>query len=236
MPPPAQNQGNIQNLERFGGRVATTNMKFLQFEKLDVENGIWLVEPRKFTNPRWNYEISVIDWKKTSSSISTFTSLGKINTSDPASFVKQQEVTSSDKGYTLVKVKTDDDYSEPGVFPDTIIGIKRDTQNKAADSLVSRFESALYVYLPEVFLALGEEIFLLIAEDGTTFYTIDKLRKGEPQIYPKSNPDPEIVRKTQNIARRSLGQIFPARSMSSNSYMPANGFLKLNRDHGIIRT
>ena len=49
---PAQKQGGIENLERFAGRVATTNMKFLQFEKLTGENGIWLLEPRKFTNPR----------------------------------------------------------------------------------------------------------------------------------------------------------------------------------------
>ena len=57
-------------------------------------------------------------------------------------------------------------------FQIRIVGIKKDDQNKGCCSLESRFESTLYVYLPKVFLAFGEEIYFLIGEDGTTFYTI----------------------------------------------------------------
>ena len=105
-----------------------------------------------------------------------------------------------------------------GRFPACVIAIRDDvTVPRAAlddanrPSLVSGYQDALYVYLPEAYLRPGNPLELQVADDGSTYY-LGRMDR-------------------EHLARSSEGQVWPAADMSRQSVVPAE--IALHRRRGI---
>ncbi len=181
--------------------------------------GIWLIEPRTFQGRRKQFEITGI----LKSPDEPLLELGILNTGDNSYNTLNDNSTKT--GAFLLKINIGSG-SESVMFPKTIIAIRNNNiTTTSADSKESRFSNALYVYLPEVYIGVGEKIYFYVAEDGSSYFANSSpSRIGDPNI----DPDPTLVLQRQNLAERALGQIYPARVLT-NSQTPLSGFLKLNR-------
>jgi hypothetical protein len=120
---------------------------------------------------------------------------------------------------------------EPGaddaLLPATVVAIRNDRASpRAADSRVSRYADAMYVYLPEVLLSGTQRLELYVGADGTTIYG----RRAAPHLQPPAPGDtappitpggvftPTLDRTL--VARAALGQCFPLRRLV-NSFEPS---------------
>ena len=111
--------------------------------------------------------------------------------------------------------------SEPGRFPANTLAVRDDRLPRAAvesgrPSTVGRYENALLVSLPELFLWPGRPLELLVAEDGSTY----RVEPGTP-------------RARGALARASAGQVWPPADLSRTSSTPAVPAAGVHRRHGL---
>jgi hypothetical protein len=116
------------------------------------------------------------------------------------------------------------------IFPETVIAI-RDSQrspyvrekNMEVDNRNSKYKNALYVFLPAISLNYGERKYLFVDNDGSTYY--------------EEKADNEAGHGTERrfrgkLAKQACGQIFPPRQLTY-SLAPLKNFADLNRFNGI---
>lgn len=218
-----QEKGSVENIDR----AASEETSLLQFGSLKDTGNIWLLEPRKFSNPRKFFKITAYFWKNNSST----TELGVFYTRNQQFTPSTNSMSVQEEGCTLISIERADG-SEPCVFPETVLGIKVDNSSDAINSINSNLKNSLYVYLPQIYLD-KKKVFFMIDTYGSTYFTNNLPRTGtpDPSFYNIMKLD-NAAGKLEIIARKSLGQIHPPRELT-DSTMEATGFLKLNQEHGI---
>jgi hypothetical protein len=116
------------------------------------------------------------------------------------------------------------------IFPETVIAI-RDSQRfpyvrektMEVDNRISKCKNALYVYLPAISLNYEERKYLFVDTDGSTYYE-EKAENDEGYGAER--------RLRGKLARQACGQVFPARQLTY-SLSPLKNFADLNRFNGI---
>lgn len=99
------------------------------------------------------------------------------------------------------------------LFPGGILALRgqmNSIEMTAKNTIESVYNNALYVYLPEVYLDRGSELYLFVDDVGATYYARSGNMTGEPDVPPGSEFSPK------NLARASQGQVYPPRGLSTS--------------------
>ncbi len=195
--------------------------KNTDFVGMDPKDGMRLLDARKFSNPERQFLITAL-FQTDDGNINEIAHLDTSNLPDNRFNLLPQ---SDYSGKLLLKIELKPNCL-PGEFPETVISI-RDSRfpfvnhkNSQKNSIESKYQNALYVYLPKLALPTitGENsVYLFVDNDGTTYFV--KYLDNKFVIDDK-------------IPQRSMGQIYPPR-MLNFSLDPLDRFGQLSRLHGL---
>ncbi len=134
--------------------------------------------------------------------------------------------TGTANGTFMVRISLDQ--GRGALFPQSILALrgKDEITVNVKYAKESVYSNALYVYLPEVFLNKGDELYLFVDDLGATYFAHDgSIGTGEPNIPPSDAF-------SSKPARESEGQVYPSRSLS-NSMKPLK-FDSINIEAGLV--
>ncbi len=218
---PVESQNNPEN----NLVIISDNLETLSttdFVGLDPKNGIRLLEARKFSNPERHFIITALS----QSDEGDIHEIARLDTSSLPDNRFDLLSNSNYSGKLLLKIELKPE-NLPGEFPETIISIRDsrfpfvDTKNSQKNSVESKYQNALHVYLPKLALPTisGENhMYLFVDNDGTTYFAkqLDNKFVIDDSIQPQ----------------KSFGQIYPPRKLTY-SLDPQDSFGEINRWTGI---
>jgi hypothetical protein len=205
------------------------------FIGLHKEEGIRILEPRKFTKSDKHFIIRVYSYSNEEQDPIEIANYDTSKLfSEPYHHLLLQRSRSNKipLGTILISIEPTSQSSATTaiIFPETVIAL-RDSQRSLyvrektmdVDNRISKCKNALYVYLPVISLNPSERKYLFVDNDGSTYY--------EEKAYNEIDYDTERRRRGK-LARRACGQVFPPRKLTY-SLEPLKNFVDLSRFNGI---
>lgn len=231
----------LRNLIQIAGKHTTDDandegrISNVSFIGIHEHEGIRILEPRKFPDSQGKFIIKLYHYA-IQKGVTELASFDFANHNKPYK-TKASNLDNLEPGVLLIGIGLSGT-TISAQFPETIMAIRDsrrprvDATKEKEDSLISKYQNAIYVYLPSFEVSRYEgsnkKSIDIGGESGkdVTFFFID----DDGSTYEVEEVDGEL--RLGRLARRSCGNVYPPR-MLTYSYQPLSDFTELNRSIGI---